>query len=74
MLLLVQNYEDESLQRLIYKNIKNLKAIIDVLIEEKEDLQHEGKGKIDNKEIIIFPEILKAGGWDTIVGFGMFES
>jgi hypothetical protein len=37
-------------------------------------LQHEGKGKIDNSEIIIFPEVTTKKGWGPIVGFGMFES
>lgn len=69
ILMSAQNYDDNKLQQSIYDTIKDFTYPID-----SDVFEHEGKGKIDNNEIIIFPEITTAIGWGTIVGFGMFES
>lgn len=40
-------------------------------IEHKDYL---GYAFVDNKEIVLFPEILDEDGWGEIVGFGLFEN
>lgn len=40
----------------------------------KHDEKYLGHAFVDNKEIVLFPEILDDAGWGTIEGFGIFEN
>lgn len=42
--------------------------------EEAHGKDYFGHAFVDNKEIVLFPEILDEEGWGTIEGFGIFEN
>lgn len=77
----LHTYQRMSLHEDLLYGDMSLNAVRQIGVDDKnypndatEHKDYLGYAFVDNKEIVLFPEILDENGWGEIVGFGLFEN